>query len=361
MKNILSILIILILVGCSKKEQKRTEPVYAVKSAIVEKKDLPLYLDNIGHIVSINSVNINSRIEGELLKVHFKEGQEVKEGDLMFTIDPRPYENQLSQAQGLLDENIANLYIAKDKLLRNSELIKEDYISQLDFDQLNTDVVRLESIIKQNQAELENAKLNLAYCYIYAPINGKTGILQINEGNMIYPNNQNTLITLNQITPIYVQFSAPEIELPRIQKYFNNEKLKVRVAFEDLEKEYIEGELFLIDNSVDTENGMINLKAQFQNENRVLWPGKFVKTRLILTIQKDALMVPYQAIQNTVDGPKIFVIKDNKIEIRAVILGQKEDENIIIEKGVSAGEIVVTEGQINLYNGAMVSIKEDEK
>lgn len=357
--KIYTILLLFLFFSCSKKEEKKPPLSYAVKIAKAQKMDAPIFLDNIGHVVSVTSIDINSRIEGQLLKVHFEEGDEVKENELLFTIDPRPYENQLAEAQGLLEENVANLYIAKDKLIRNSALVKDDYISQLDYDQLKTDVARIEAIIKQNEASVENAKLNLSYCYIYAPIAGKMGILEIDQGNMIYPDIQSTLTTLNQITPIQVQFTAPEKELPRIQKYFNEGPLTLQVAFEDLAENYIEGKLFMIDNAVDKETGMINLKGVFPNEDRMLWPGKFVKTRLILTIQKDALILPFQAIINTLDGPKIFIVKeDNTVEMRAVQLGQREDENIIIDSGVKEGERVVTEGQLNLYNGVKVTINE---
>lgn len=357
MKTKLTLLIFLLTLSCNKKEEKPKVPTYSVKEAKVKKQDAPIYLDNIGHVESITSIKITSRVEGELLDVHFKEGDIVNEGDLLLTIDPRPYEATLKKTKGVLEENKANLFMAKDKFLRNESLIKDDYISQLDFEELATNVSRIEALIKQNKADIEQAKLNINYCHIHAPVSGKMGILQVDKGNMIYPDSQDYIVILNQIEPIYAVFFMPERQLPRIQKYAKENALKVRVAFEDLSENYIEGTLDLIDNQVDKQTGMIKLRAVFDNKNNLLWPGKFVKVRLILTTQKDALLVPFQSVVSTTDGPKIFIIKQNNtVEMRSVTLGQREDDNIIILKGVQEGEKVVLTGQQNLMDGSKISI-----
>ena len=347
--------------SCGKKKQPPPKPIYPVKIVSVIKKDSPIFIDNIGHVIPIITVEIKSRVEGELMEVHFEQGKEVKEGDPLLTIDSRPFEADLEKAKGGLEESIAELYIAKDSFVRNKDLIKDDYISQLDFDQLASDVSKMEGIVKQRQAEVEYSQLNIEYCHIYAPISGKTGILQIDKGNMIYPQTSNPILILNQMAPIYVQFFAPEKELPRILKFSKEATLNVRVAFDDLDKDYIEGKLDMIDNEVDTNTGLIKLRGIFDNDDRMLWPGKFVKTRLILKIQKDALTIPYQTVQLTTSGPIVFVVKeDSTVEMRHVELGQREGDQIIINKGVNENEKVVTQGQLNLSDGARVTTQPEE-
>ena len=367
MKNKIFIFFLLILsavlnLGCSKKQVTKKEIAYPVQIATSQKKDSPIFSDNIGHVESITSVDIRSRIEGQLMDVHFSEGDYVKKGDLLFTIDPRPYKANLDKAIGLLDESVANLYIAKDRFIRNKDLIKDEYISQLDFETLTADVAKNEALVKQNQANVDNAELNLEYCYIYSPFKGKTGILQIDKGNMIYPNSNKQIITLNQIAPIYVTFYLPEKELPRIQKYNKICPLKLKVAFEDLDLDSIDGTLHMIDNEVDAETGMIKLRGIFNNLDKDLWPGKFVKTRLIITTEKDAIVIPFKAVVLTSKGPTVFVIKeDNKAELRNVKLGQREQNNIIILSGIKDNEKVVVDGQLNLKAGSKVNIKTKDK
>lgn len=335
---------------------------YPVKIVKSEKKDAPIYFDSIGHVESILSVNITARVEGQLMKIHFNEGDEVKKGAPLFTIDPRPYKAELDNAIGLLDESVANLYIAKDKFTRNKELAKVDYISQLDFETLTADVAKGEALVKQNQANVENAKLNLDYCYINAPVSGKTGIIQIDQGNMIYPSAQQDIVSINQIAPIFVTFTSSEKNLPAIQKYSKAAPLKLQVAFEDLDNPVAEGIVDMIDNQVDPSTGLIKLRATFENLERELWPGKFVKTRLILMMAKDAIIIPYKAIQQTSTGPVVFIIKeDETAELRKIELGQRQDENIIIVSGLSENESVVIDGQLNLSQGTKVNIKTDEK
>ena len=349
--------------SCSKKNQQSSASVtYPVKVVKAEKKEAHIYIDSIGHVTPILSVKINSRIEGQLMEVHFNQGDEVKEDDLLFTIDPRPYQAELDKAMGLLDESIANLYIAKDRFKRNKDLAKEEYISQLDFETLTTDVAKGEALVKQNQANVENAKLNLDYCYIYSPISGKTGILQIDKGNMIYPSDRQDIISINQIAPIYVNFTTSEKNLSIIQSLSQTTPLKLQVAYEDLSHPFAEGTLDMIDNQVDQDTGLITFKAIFDNSDRKLWPGKFVKTRLILKTEKNAILIPFKALHQTASGPIVFVIKDDDTaDLRQVQLGQRQDDNIIILKGVEEGEQVVMDGQLNLSQGTKVTIKTDEK
>ena len=358
---LISFLISSLFISCSKKEVKKPAPSYPVKVKEVIKKEVPIYIDNIGHVDPIVTIDIKARVEGELMEINFIEGKEVQANDLLFIIDPRPYEKALEKSKSVLEENLANLYIAKDKFMRYSSLVKQEYISELNFEEIAAQVAGGEALIKQNQTEIEDAKLNLSYCTIRAPISGMPGILKTDLGNMIYPNSQTPLVTLNQMAPIYVVFYVPEKELPRVQKYAREKDLTVRVAFEDLDNKYIEGKLNLIDNEVDMKTGQIRLRAIFDNKERILWPGKFVKTRLILKTDPDALIIPFQAVQITSTGPKVFIVKeDERAELRDVVLGQREGLDVIIKKGVSENEKVVIEGQFNLADGTKIFIKEDK-
>lgn len=366
MKNRITIFVFigLLLFSCSKKEEKKEIPSYPIRATKAVIKDALIYIEAIGHVKSIASINIKSRIEGELLNVYFKEGQDVKEGDILFTIDPRPYEAELEKMKATLAENKANLLLAKDKVTRYSALVKEEYISELDFDQLNTNVAKYEAIVKQNQAQVEEARINLEYCQIYSPINGTTGILQIDKGNLIPKEGTTPLININQISPIYVEFSIPEKDFQKVRKYNDIEPLKVRSSYDDIEYNYHEGILEMFDSSINKDVGMIKLRAIYKNEKKQLWPGEYVQTRVILTTQKNAVIIPYQAVIIASSGNLVFVVKeDNTVEMRKVKLGQREDENIIILEGLKGDETVVTDGQINLFDGAHIhytTIKEEK-
>ena len=344
----------LLLAGCHKKKKIITHK-FPIKSAIAKEKKVPIFLENIGHVKPLIKIDVRSRVEGELVKVHFKEGDEVQKGQLLFTIDPRNFVSDLNHATGVLDENIAKLKLAKEKVKRYGPLYKEDYISQLNFDTLLTNVEVYKALIEQNTADVEKAKTNLEYCYIYSPVEGKTSIYKIDEGNLITKDSKDALVTINQLKPTYVEFSIPEKYLTTIKKYTSENDLKVRVAFDSFEKSYIEGDLSLLNNEINTSTGMIKFRSNFENEDKRLWPGQFVKTRLILKMEPKAIIIPYQAIQMTSFGPEVFVVGNgNRVEVRKVILSQREDSNVIIEKGISVGEKVVIKGQINLVNGSYV-------
>lgn len=320
-------------------------------------KETPIYIEALGHVDSITRINIKSRIEGELTGVYFTQGQEVKKGDLLFTIDPRPYQAALKEAQATLEENLANLALAEEKVKRYRTLAKSEYYSQIDYETLQANFASAAALVEQNRAQVDTALINLNYCWIYAPIDGMTGLLQVDYGNLVADNGA-TLSTLNQMAPIYVTFSIPEFKLPQVQKNFSKGELKVLAAYEDFSENVFEGKLFMLDNSVDPNTGMIALRAIFPNCKRELWPGQFIRTRLILTTIPDAVVIPYTAVQMTQNGPVLFIIKDNMtVEQRPITLGQREDGNVIVMKGLMPGEHIVIEGQLNLYNGAKIEIK----
>ena len=352
------LLLSLIFSACHKKQPAAEPPSYPVRTIAAIQKEAPIFIEALGHVDSITSINLKSRIEGELTGVYFRQGEEVSKGDLLFTIDPRPYQAQLKESQALLEENLANLSLASEKVKRYRTLAKDEYYSQIDYETLQSNYTATAALVEQNRAQVESALIELNYCWIYAPIDGMMGLLQIDYGNLV-ANDGSTLSTLNQMAPIYVTFAIPEFKLPQVQKHFSKQDLIVLAAYEDFTSEDVfKGKLFMLDNAVDPNTGMITLRAIFENKNRELWPGQFIRTRLILRTVPDAVMVPYTAIQLTQTGPVIFVLKeDQTVEQRAVTLGQREESNIIILKGVKAGETIVTEGQINLFSGAKVAVK----
>jgi multidrug efflux system membrane fusion protein len=349
--------VLLVFSACHKKQPPPVITSYPVRTDVAIIKEAPIFIEALGHVDSITAINIKSRIEGELTGVYFTQGQEVKKNDLLFTIDPRPYQAALKEAQAALDQNLANLALAAEKVKRYRTLAKDEYYSQIDYETLQANFAATAALVEQNRAQVDSALINLNYCWIYAPIDGMMGLLQVDFGNLV-ANDGNTLSTLNQMTPIYVTFSIPEFQLPKIQKYKTQGSLKVLAAYEDFTGEVFEGHLFMIDNSVDPKTGMITMRALFENSKRELWPGQFIRTRLILTTIPNAVIVPYTALQLTQNGPILFVVKsDSTVEQRSVTLGQREDDKITILKGIKEGEIIVTEGQLNLLDGTKVDVK----
>lgn len=353
----------LLFTSCGKKEKKKPEyrtPVNAVKSI---KKDTPIFIETIGHVEPIVTVNVISRVKGEITGVFFEEGQYVKEKDLLFTIDPRTFQADLEKSRGTLEENLANLAFAKDKVERFAKLTEEDYFSQVDFDQLITNAAALSGVVKQNKASVLEAEVNLNYCWINSSLEGRTGILQIDKGNVLKGDESQTLVTINQMKPIYVTFSIPERELGRVRKYMHkNGALETRVAHDNFETIIAKGSLELLNNEVDIKTGMIKLRSVFKNDTEELWPNEFVRTRLILYTHANAVIIPYQAVDITTKGKYVYVVKeDQTIDMRKVVLGQRNLGNVIVLKGLKEGEIVVTEGMQNLFGGAKVKVNKIEK
>jgi multidrug efflux system membrane fusion protein len=349
---------LLLLTSCHKKAAVPPPPAYPVQITEAKTQDMPIYIEALGHVQSITSINIYSRIEGELTGVFFQQGQEVKKGDLLFTIDPKPYQAALKQAQGALEQSLANLALAEEKVKRYRMLAKDEYYSQIDYETLQSDMAANAALVKENQGQVDSANINLDYCWIYAPIDGMTGILQIDYGNLICVNCNSPLVTLNQMAPIFVTFNVPEFQLPRIQKAYKDKTLKVEAAYEDFKSgDIFEGKLYMLNNQVDAQTGMIALRAIFDNADRELWPGQFIRNRLILSTMKDAVVIPYTCVQLTQTGPIVFAVKDDMtVEQRTVKLGQRTEDQIIVLDGVKGGEKIVYEGQINLFTGSKVYV-----
>lgn len=351
------------LIACSDRKKdssnmKKERPV-PVTVSMAEGKAVPVQLTAIGNVEAYATVAIKARITGELKEVHFREGQDVAQGTLLFTIDPDPFEADLKKAQANLAKNVALAKKAEEDLRRYSDLVKKDYISREQYEQSVTNLEALKAQIKADQAAVETARLQVTYCSIRAPITGRTGTLLADKGNMIKANDDNkNMVVINQIQPIYVAFSLPEQTLPEIKKYSAAGKLKVKALISKDEEHPEEGLITFIDNTVDRTTGTIRLKGTFPNKDRRLWPGQFVNVVLGLTIQANAIVVPSQAVQTGIDGQYIFVIKPNlTAETRPVAIGRSLDGMIVVEKGLQAGEKVVTDGQFLLVSGSKVQIK----
>ena len=343
--------------ACSKTTGPPKMQAVPVTADTVVQKAVPVQVRAIGNVEAYSTVAVKSQIGGQLVRVHFKEGQDVQKGDLLFTIDPRPYEAALKQAEANLAKDTAQLKNARADLLRYEELIKHDYVTKQEYDQIQANAAAMEATVNADKAVVENARLQLKYCFIYSPINGRTGYLQSDEGNLIKENADNPMVVINQIQPIYVSFSLPEEYLAEIKKYTSSGKVKVEV-FTKREDHPEEGTLTFIDNAIDISTGMIRLKATFPNKEKRLWPGQFVDAAMTLTIEPNAIIAPSQALQTGQTGQYVFVIKnDLSVEARPVLISRTIDGEAVVEKGLQPGEKVVTDGQLRLVPGAKVEIK----
>ncbi len=348
--------------GLGKKPERRAGSRQAVPVMVarVVQKTIPVQLRAVGTIEAYSTVSVRTQITGSLTRVHFKEGQDVKKGDLLFTIDPRPFEAALKQAEAILARDVAQLENALQQLRRYGDLVKKQYVSQEQYDQIRTNAGTLEAVVQADKAAAENAKVQLGYCYIYSPVTGRTGSLLVNEGNLVRVNDATPLLVINQVSPIYVNFSLPEQYLPEVKKRMAGGKLSVQAIIPQNEALDEQGVLGFLDNAVDRTTGTIRLKGTFANDARRLWPGQFVNVLVTLTTQTDAIVVPSQAVQTGQEGQHVFVVRpDLTVEVRKVIVNRIVNSEAVIEEGLKPGETVVTDGQFQLAPGAKVEAKKE--
>ncbi len=346
-----------LLTGCSRKTPPAS-PVVPVLVAQVTQQTLPLELSSFGTVEANMSATIKSQVAGILTEVHFKEGQEVKKGDLLVTIDSRSFEAELKAAQANLEKDEAQLKNAEKEASRQTELLKKGYASQNDYDNSVTAVGVLKATVDSDKAAVENAAVQLDYCLIRSPISGVIGAISIDQGNLIKEKDV-PIASINQVSPIRISFTLPQQYLPLIRKYMASSTLEVIAKIPGAEgQEPVRGALLFIDNSVDTGTGTIRLWSIFQNEKRVLWPGLFVNVVLNLAQEPNVIVVPSQAVQNGQQGQFVYVVKeDNTAEVRPVTV-QRTANNSSVVDGVKPGETVVTDGQLRLVAGTKVQIKE---
>ncbi len=357
--SLLSLVIIAVLLfpGCnSKKEMPPQSTMVSVAKAVA----LPtaLSISAVGSVEPTETVTIRSQVNGIIVSVNFKEGEEVKEGQLLFQIDPLPFQITLESAKAQLAKDKALAKNAENQANRYADLVKKDYVTR---DQYETSLAQAEmykAIVQADEAAVKQAKLNLDYTSIRATIAGKTGALLVHKG-LLVKTNDTALLVINKLRPIYVNFAIPGSQLPLVQKYATQNKLEVRVkpSRENANTE-IKGYLFFSDNAVNPDTGTITLKGIFSNEEGVLWPGQFVDTELILTIENNALTVPSAAIVAGQEGTFVFVVgNDKKAEKRSVIINRTMDGIAVIDEGLSPGETVIIDGQMRLVPGSSVEIK----
>ena len=344
--------------GCSRSEKKEA-PGVPVLVAQAVMTNVPVRIDPppVGHVTAFSTVTVHSQIQGMISEIHFQEGQEVKQGDLLFTIDPRPSQAALDQARANLERDQAQLEYAKINFLREQKLFDQKLISQDELDTNRASMDALLGTVSADKAAISNALLNLDYCQIRAPIAGKTGSLQSFVGNVVKAPDD-TLLTITQIRPIYAVFAVPEQYLPEIQKQMRERMLKVSVIFENMTVPPPQGDLTFVDNSVDETTGTILLKATFPNNDNALWPGQFVQVELTLSELTNVVVVPSQAVQNGQNGQFIYVVKpDQTVEERPMKIGINFNGETVVEKGLQADETVVTDGQLRLAPGVKVMVK----
>ena len=382
-------ILILLLAGCSSEkaaavaqQQAPAAPVLVSKAML---KSVPIEIQSVGNAEAYSSVSVKSQVGGELTVVDFKEGTDVRKGDRLFVIDPRPYESQVAQAEATLAKDKAQLQAAQANLSKDiaqeefaqaqakrySELLQKGLLAPDSAEQTNaqakaaSEAVRadraaidsMQANIAADQAALDRAKLQLEYCTIRSPIDGRTGQLMVKQGNVVKATDVE-LVTINQLHPIYVTFTVPEINLPLIKARMAAGKVSVVVYLQGQDEAVETGTLTFVENIVDSATGTIRLKALFDNRADKLWPGQFVRVVVRSNDSSNSIVVPVTAVQTRQDGKFVFVVKpDMTVEARAVLTGRTIERDVVIEKGLSEGESVVTTGQLRLVPGSRIQIK----
>lgn len=330
-----------------------------VVTAQVALQSMPVKLQAIGNVEPFATVTLKARVDGQIMEVGFREGEEVKAGTVLFRIDPRPYEAAVAQAQAIQQRDLAQLAQAERQAQRYKELLEKNFISKEAYAQYQTAAETAQSAVLASRAQLDNAKLQLDYTTIRSPINGYAGKIQIQKGNLVKANDSVPLIVLNQVHPVYVNFAIPEQSLATVRQYMKAGPLTAQAVAAGSETVLGNGRLVFVDNQVDATTGTIRLRAQFENRDNALWPGQFVSLRLNLYEDKDALVVPAATVQNGPSGQYVYVVKaDQSAEMRRIEVERNEGDFVVIAKGLQKDETVVTRGQLRLSPGAKVAVRD---
>jgi len=351
------------LTACGKKDQAQAanasaRPAAPVVVAVAEQRDVPVQLSAIGNVESYQTVQIRSQVNGQIQSIFFKEGQDVHKGQLLFQLDKKPFQADLEKAQGMLQHDEAQAANSRLQAERYNVLEMQGVASKEQADQVRAQAKADASAVYADKAAVDAAKVQLQYTDIKDPIDARTGALLMNVGNLVKANDTPFLVQLNQVTPIYATFSIPENQLDAVRKFAAG-NLKVLAFPKDQNTNPAEGKLTFIDNGVDMQTGTVKLKATFANKDRRLWPGQYVDVVLNLSTRKQAVLVPTKAIQTGQQGQYAFVVKsDHTVEVRNVVVGRSEGEEVLITSGLEPGEQVVTDGQLRLAPGLEVQIRE---
>lgn len=352
----LLLITVLMLFACS---NTRTTPTTAraatgqavpVGVATAERRDMPVYLTGLGSVTAFNTVSVRTRVDGQLQQVNFKEGQYLNQGDLLVIIDPRPYQVALSQAQAALFRDQAQLHDAQLNYQRFKELLEvSGAMSRQQVDTQKAAAEQLEGAVRVDQAAIDNARLNLTYCRITAPISGRIGLRLIDAGNMVHAADTNPLLVITQLQPISVLFTLPEDQLPSVARHMQRSPLEVDAYSRDDQTKLATGKLITIDNQIDPTTGTGRLKSVFDNKDRMLWPNQFVNVHLLLETQRDATVIPSAAIQRGPQGIFVFAVKPDKtVEVRPVTVALTQNNLASIASGLAPGDVVVIDGQDKL-------------
>jgi multidrug efflux system membrane fusion protein len=350
----------LVLEGCggdAKQQQAQAAAPRAVSVAVapVKVQDVPVYLTGLGSVSAFNTANIKSRVDGQIMQVNFREGQNVKKGELLILIDPRQYQAQLEQAQAQLFRDQAQLRDAKLNLERYTALIPSGSISRQQVDTQKALADQLEGTVRNDQGLIDNAKLQITYCHITAPFDGRIGLRQVDVGNIVHASDTNPMLVLTQLQPISVIFTLPEDQLPSVSQHMKGTTLPVDVYSRDNQTKLATGKLVTIDNEIDQTTGTAKLKGVFNNADNQLWPNQFVNTQLLLETRKNSTVLPTAAILHGPQSIFVYVVKPDKtVEARQVAVSLTQGDTTVIASGVNPGETVVTDGQDKLQSGSKV-------
>jgi multidrug efflux system membrane fusion protein len=358
--------------GCSGGEAVSTTPpsggrggqnaqVVPVAAAPVVQTSMPLSVTGIGTVIAASTVTVRAQVTGELTKVHFIEGDEVTEGQVLVEIDKRPLEAALQQSQAALARDVAQTANAKSQAARYQDLLQRGIATREQVDQIVANAAALDATVAADRAAVDNARVQLQYATITAPLSGKTGLLQVHPGNLVRATDTTPIVTINKITPVYVSFSVPEALLPELKRYMAKGKLSVSALSPTDEGPAATGVVNFIDNAVDPTTGQIKVKGTFPNTDRKLWPGQYVNVNVTLSTEPNAIVVPSLAVQTGQQGTYVFVIKsDQTVDLRPIVVERTSGERSVIKSGLKPGETVVTDGQLRLNAGSKVSIKRGE-
>ena len=335
-------------------------PAVPVTVASVSKETVPVRLRAIGNVEAYATVALKARVDGQIVQVNFKEGAPVRKGDILFRIDPRPYEAALRQAEANALRDAAARDQARSQERRYQELLQKNFVSKEAYAQIRTNAETAAAVAKASQAALENARLNVEYCTIRSPLDGFVGKVLLQAGNLVKANDVNPLVVINQVRPIYVNFAVPEQNLGEVRARMAQGNVAVEALPLDAAQAHPQGALMFVDNAVDPTTGTIRLRAQFDNADGALWPGQFVNLSVRLYDESDALVIPSQAVQTGADGQYVYVIGDDlTAEVRRIEVKRTDGERTIVAKGLAAGERVVTRGQLRL--GPKVRVQLDQR
>jgi membrane fusion protein, multidrug efflux system len=346
--------------GGDAKQQAQAASPHAVSVAIapVTQQDMPVYLVGLGTVTAFYTANIKSRVDGQIMRVNFQEGQTVKEGDLLILIDPRPYQVQLEQMQAQLFKDQASLRDARLNFDRYTTLIPSGSIAQQQVDTQKATVDQLDGQVRTDQAQIDNAKLELVYCNITAPFTGRVGLRQVDPGNIVHAADTNPMLILTQLQPIAVVFTLPEDQLPTVAQHMKNSTLLVEAYSKDNQIKLGTGKLQTIDNQIDQTTGTAKLKAVFDNKDNQLWPNQFVNANLLLETQKKSTVLPTAAILRGPQGTFVYLVKPDKtVEARTVTIALTQGNTTAIASGLKPGDTVVTDGQDKLQTGSKIEAR----